>query len=106
MISRRRFMTTGSLAVAASAVLGAPGATAPAVDQLNDWRAIRQQFDGLDPTMVHLGLFYMASHPRPVRAAIERYRRQIEANPLLTIEHANFGNEHNLMDAASRAVAQ
>ena len=106
MISRRRFMTTGSLAVAAGAVLGAPGATAPADEQLNDWRAIRQQFDGLDPTMTHLGLFYMASNPRPVRAAIERYRRQIEANPLLTIEHANFGNEHNLMDAASGAVAQ
>ena len=106
MISRRRFMTTGSLAVAAGAVLGAPGVAAPADDTLHDWRTVRQQFDGLDPTMIHLGLFYMASHPRPVRAAIERYRRQIESNPLLTIEHANFGNEHNLMEAASNAVAQ
>jgi hypothetical protein len=34
---------------------------------------------------VHLAGFYIASHPRPVREAIERYRKAIDENSFLTI---------------------
>jgi len=63
------------------AILAKPAAAA----DLHDWRVVREQFD-LDPNFAHLGLFYLTSHPRPVRAAIESYRRKLDANPFLTVE--------------------
>ena len=91
MISRRRFMTTGSLAVVAA------GTTLPRLTaaSLDEWTAVREQFD-LDPSFIHLSLFYMVSHPRAVRQAIEGHRRRLDANPLLTIEHSMFGADHNI----------
>jgi hypothetical protein len=56
---------------------------------LRNWSVVREQFD-LAPEYVHLGLFYLASHPRPVREAIERYRRKLDANPFLTVERSMF----------------
>ncbi|HUP47758.1 MAG TPA: aminotransferase class V-fold PLP-dependent enzyme [Thermoanaerobaculia bacterium] len=110
MISRRRFITTGSLAVAGGAALPLiaetprkPAAT-PAGD-LRDWVTVREQFD-LDPTHIHLGLFFLASHPRPVRQAIEEYRRKIDANPLVTVEHAMFSEEENLQEKVCTTIAR
>src|SRR5207247_11408826 len=89
MLNRRHFLVTSSLAAGALATvkpfLAKP---APAAD-LHDWRVVREQFD-LDPNFTHLGLFYLASHPRPVRAAIESFRRKLDANPFLTVERALF----------------
>ena len=107
MISRRRFITTGSLAVAAGSVLPpAVSATTPkpAPAGLSDWGRVREQFD-LDPTHTHLALFYLASHPRGVRQAIETYRKEIDGNPVISIEHAVFSAENNLMIGACEAVA-
>jgi len=50
---------------------------------------VRREFD-LSPDYIHLGLFYLTSHPRPVREAIERYRRQLDANPFTTVETSLF----------------
>ena len=99
MISRRRFMTTGSLAVVAAGT-ALPRLTAATPD---DWKAVREQFD-LDPSFIHVSLFYLVSHPRAVRQAIEGYRRKIDANPLLTVEHAMFGDEHNIPDEVCRTI--
>jgi hypothetical protein len=33
------------------------------------------------------GQFCLVSHPRPVRQAIERYRRMLDGNPFATVEH-------------------
>lgn len=49
------------------------------------WDEVRAQFD-LDPEYAHFGGFLLASHPRPVREAIEGYRRQLDRNPVMTIE--------------------
>lgn len=46
-----------------------------------DWRAVRALFD-LDPRIIHLTTFYLVSHPRPVRAAIDEYRRKLDADPM------------------------
>ena len=93
-LSRRRFLVAGSLSVAAGAVANArPLAAVPslpkAAPDLRNWSVVREQFD-LAPEYVHLGLFYLASHPRPVREAIERYRRKLDANPFLTVERSLF----------------
>ena len=87
MISRRRFLATSSLAAAAVAVYPRRVEPQPAVT--NDWDAVRAQFD-LNPAYTHLGLFYIASNPRPVREAIDAYRRKLDANPFLTVERSMF----------------
>jgi isopenicillin-N epimerase len=111
-LSRRRLLVGGSLTAAATAL--APAVTfaerlrGPASLPLNpdDWQSVREQFD-LDPQYVHLGLFYLASHPRPVRAAIERLRQRLDRNPFLTVERGMF--EDNLpkyYDAVTAALAR
>jgi len=107
MISRRRFLVTG-VAAAASAAVVRPGAAAPTqkpASDLSTWAAIREQFD-LNPEYTHLGLFYIASHPRPVRQAIEAYRKRLDGNPFLTVERAMFEKpEDNLPLRTCNAIA-
>ena len=79
-LSRRSFLVTGSLAAGALATVKPFAVKAAPMADLQDWSVVRRQFD-LDPAYVHLGLFYLTSHPRPVRAAIESYRKLLDANP-------------------------
>ena len=90
-LSRRRFFSTATAGIAAGAL--APVLAYPATrDDFDphDWASVRRQFN-LDSTYAHLGLFYLASHPRPVRAAVDANRTKLDANPLLTVEHRMFG---------------
>lgn len=105
MITRRRFLLASSVAVAGVAATKVPDlAAAPAVT--DDWSSVRAQFDALDPSYTHLGLFYIASHPRPVREAIEAYRRKLDANPFMTVERSMFEKpEDNLPVKACNAIA-
>lgn len=103
MLSRRRFLVTGSAAAAAGALPALAAIPKPA--DLRDWDEVRRQFD-VDPSFIHAGLFYLASHPRPVRAAIEQYRRMLDGNPLETVEQALFGApERNLTSKTTTAIA-
>jgi selenocysteine lyase/cysteine desulfurase len=60
-----------------------------AAPDLTDWAAVRAQF-ALAPNRVHLTSFLLATHPRPVREAIDRHRRRLDANPVEYL-HANEG---------------
>ena len=105
-LSRRNFLVTGSLAAGALATvkpfLAKP---APPAD-LRNWRVIREQFD-LDPNFVHLGMFFLASHPRPVRAAIESYRKKLDANPFPTVDRGMFENpEHSIPERIAGEIAK
>jgi isopenicillin-N epimerase len=111
-LSRRRLLVGGTLTAAATAL-------APAVTFANrlrlpsslpldpdDWQSVREQFD-LDPQYVHLGLFYLTSHPRPVRAAIERLRQRLDRNPFLTVEEGMFeDNLPKFYDGVTAALAR
>src|SRR5947209_6240053 len=96
-LSRRSFFASLS---AGAALLG-PGALAAAAApggpaDLGDWAAVRRLFD-LDPEYAHLALFFLASHPRPVREAVEAHRQRLDRNPVETVERATFGKqEENL----------
>lgn len=107
-LSRRHFLFTGTASLAAGALLPAVAAPPPkkqAPVDFKSWSSIREQFD-INPDYVHLGLFYIASHPRPVRAAIEKYRQQLDGNPLDTVEKGMFqAPENNLPLRAATAVA-
>ncbi len=45
------------------------------------WEALRADFN-LVPDLIHMAGFFLASHPKPVRDAIEMYRRALDANPI------------------------
>jgi isopenicillin-N epimerase len=99
-VTRRNFLVGSSLTVAAGALTpllsGAepPKTASPA--RYDDWASVRREFD-LSPDYIHLGLFYLTSHPRPVREAIEKYRRQLDSNPFVTVEASLFESaEKNL----------
>jgi selenocysteine lyase/cysteine desulfurase len=55
----------------------------------------------LDPEYVNLTTFLLASHPRIVREAIERHRRELDANAALYLSQS----ERALEDAARSAAA-
>jgi selenocysteine lyase/cysteine desulfurase len=92
-LTRRNFLISGSLSLAAGAlspVLVQAGKTRPGAPvDFKDWESVRGEFE-LAPDYVHLALFFLASHPRPVRQAIEQYRGKIDANPFVAVESAVF----------------
>lgn len=111
-LSRRRLLVGGTLTAAATAFAPAVSfaerfrGTATLPLNPDDWQSVRQQFD-LNPEYVHLGLFYIASHPRPVRAAIERFRQRLDRNPFLTVEQGMFEPDHPKMyEAVTAALAR
>ncbi len=96
-MERRDFLKRGGMALGAAALAGAPGRAAQAVtkdavrtaaapilpgrDDPQDWGWVRSQFDLLDPSLAHFDGFYLTSHPKSVRAAIDKYRTALDQNP-------------------------
>jgi hypothetical protein len=110
VLSRRRFLTAPTALAAGallpSALLSALAARAAAPADLSDWEAVRAQF-ALDPAHLHFASFFIASHPTPVREAIEGYRRAIDSNPFLVIEQGLFEDEaHNVPLQVKTEIAQ
>jgi len=98
--SRRQFLAlpavAGAVALLPGGLLTALARETPAVPDLSDWNSVRAQF-ALDPAYAHFASFFIASHPAPVREAIEAYRRSIDQNPFLVIEQGLFEDEaHNV----------
>ena len=92
-LTRRNFLISGSLSLAAGALsplLVQAEKTKPSTAaDFKDWESVRREFE-LAPDYIHLALFYLASHPRPVRQAIEQYRAKIDANPFVAVDSAIF----------------
>ena len=96
-ISRRRLLTGTAAAAGAAAMApliytGTAAQSSPSQPDLRSWDGVRSQFV-LDPSYTHAALFFIASHPRPVREAIDRYRNEIDRNPFLAVEHGVFSYE-------------
>jgi isopenicillin-N epimerase len=64
------------------------------------WEEVRANFN-LAPDLIHMAGFFLASHPKPVRDAIEQCRRAFDANP---IEYF-FGNVEKAESAVVGAAA-
>jgi isopenicillin-N epimerase len=87
-LNRREFVATAAGALltgAASRTASPKEAPASGAESYANWSAVKAQFD-LAPQWLHFSQFYIVSHPRPVREAIERYRRMLDANPFITVE--------------------
>lgn len=92
-MNRRNFLITAGVSGAAFVISGSAPAeareTAP-TGETSIWESVRSQFDLLAADKVHLSSFFLVSHPRPVREAIEAHRRAIDANPFEYIEENVF----------------
>lgn len=96
-LERRRFLgafaaTTAAATTALSACQSAQGAPPPATrpepvaaPPPDPWARVRAEFE-LSPEWLHFAGFLLASHPKPVREAIERHRRALDENPALYLE--------------------
>jgi selenocysteine lyase/cysteine desulfurase len=84
-MDRRQFLARSGLALAAGALGGAlvaPPAAAPsrARPRSDEWAAVRDQF-ALTRDYIYLAGLLLATHPAPVREAIEAHRRGLDENP-------------------------
>ncbi len=100
-MERRDFLVRTGLAVGATALARAAEAARASVRaSLDGWPAVRALFE-LDPKLIHMTGFFLASHPRPVREAIERHRRALDLEPVGYF----FDNEERLEAAVLAAAA-
>src|SRR5688572_25725021 len=92
-MNRRQFLLRSGVSLTA-ATLATPRMQAiPPIDSTsehNRWSSVRNQFDQLSPDYIHLSSFFIASHPRPVREAIEKHRQAIDSNPFVYLEEHMF----------------
>ncbi len=105
-MERRGFLVRTGLLLGARAFapalrpLGAQAPDPPSPD-VDSWAKVKALFE-LDPRVAHLSSFFLCSHPRPVREAIERLRRDLDANPIRFF----FENEERLEAATLQAAAE
>jgi isopenicillin-N epimerase len=64
------------------------------------WQRVREQF-AISPEIIDMSALLVASHPRPVRDAVEKYRRALDENPTIFLENNNSRlTSHTLEEAA------
>ena len=101
-MKRRFFLRSTGLALGAGVVLPhlSQGSTTPSLDS---WSNVREQFL-LQPGRIHMAQMFLASHPKPVRDAIDRYRKLLDESPVEYWEK-NFGTmEPSLCEAAAKYI--
>jgi len=103
-VTRRQFvlgsgLAAGGVGLAGRTVAGATTAALPngvASFKPDDWASVRAQFR-LDPDFAHLSNFYIVSHPKPVRDAIDRHRQALDENPFLYLEQHMFERVEDML---------
>ncbi len=104
-MDRRGFLTRTGLSFAAAALAAAApyraasGAPSSQAASLDTWEAVRDLFL-LTRDTLHFGGLYLASHPTPVREAIEGHRRGLDENPVLYLRQQGSVAEAAVLRAA------
>lgn len=104
-MDRRHFLRHAGLAVAGAAAgcdagPGRGSSALPPRASGGDWDEARAQF-ALAADWVHMSALLIASHPRAVREAIDRHRRELDRNPVVYLQERN----RPLREAARGAAA-
>lgn len=86
--------------LAACAPGAPPDALAPSQPGSWTWEQIRAEFPA-DPAHVHMTSFFLCSHPRVVREAIEQHRRGLDENPVHYLDDNVARFEKSLRRAAA-----
>lgn len=88
-MDRRQFLTTaaggGVAALGASYASATQGQPVPLPSRDWSWAQVKREFD-IAPNIVQMSSFYLASHPRLVREAIDRHRRGLDQDSHSYIE--------------------
>jgi isopenicillin-N epimerase len=110
LLGRRDFLVRTGLVLGAAGLGGAVAScdagdssreeTAQPVVAAGSWAGVRAQFD-LDPKLRHFSAFYLASHPRPVREAIDRHRSGLDADAAGYLHENQIGLEGKVVQAAA-----
>jgi isopenicillin-N epimerase len=93
-----RTASTAGPAPAAPGPSSPPPAPAPA--DLSTWTGVKAEF-GLAGELVHMAGFFLASHPRVVRDAIDAHRRGLDLDPFGYVEDNVARLERAVRDAAA-----
>jgi len=108
-VSRRMFLATAGAitagALAPGRLLAAVAQHAPNPPDVTTWAAVRALFP-LDKTKAHFAGFFLASHPKPVSDAIAAFRRALDENPFLQIEHRMLTETDNVLAAVCASAAK
>jgi selenocysteine lyase/cysteine desulfurase len=99
-LDRRAFLVRTGLGVAAAAVARGEAPPVQAQPLLDDWLAVRGLFT-LRPDLLHFGGLLLASHPAPVRAAIEAHRSGLDNNPVEYLHDNQARLEAEVLRAAA-----
>ena len=76
-MNRRKFLVRAGVAATARAVAGACRSRRSALmGSADEWDKVQEQFN-LSRDQIELSALFIASHPKPVRDAIEREQSQI-----------------------------
>jgi selenocysteine lyase/cysteine desulfurase len=97
MSTRRQFLKNTAAAVAAASY--APRALGAGFDP-GSWSSVRDQFD-LDDGVTNLTTFLLASHPKPVRDAIERHRLALDRDAKRYLDDQEVSAERHVRAAAA-----
>ena len=92
---------TSLLAQGAGLALGLARPAADAPLDPRSWASVRAQF-AIPAGVHHLAGFVLAPHPRPVRDAIERHRRGLDADPFRYVHEHQEALETEVRAAAAR----
>lgn len=84
-MNRRQVLIAGGAALATAALPKAAFSFSEQISGVGDWEWIRNQFE-LTRDVVNMSGFFLASHPKPVRDAIEKHRRGLDNEPFTYIE--------------------
>jgi selenocysteine lyase/cysteine desulfurase len=87
-------------AAAAGVVAGCGGSPKPPVDP-RGWAAVKAQF-ALARDVRHFDAFVLATHPKTVRAAIERHRSGLDADPNGYLREHEAELDQRVLEAAGR----
>ena len=68
---------------------------------LETWEDIRAQFE-INPDRIHMAQMLFASHPKPVRDAIEMHRKGLDVNPVEYLEERLFTQDNVTRQAAAK----
>ena len=100
-MNRRKFLVGAGLAATAGAFVSSCGSRRSAsTESASEWDKVRAQFN-LTPDQIDLSALFIASHPKPVRDAIEHFRRTLDENPTFYLSEQLNSHENDVLEAAA-----
>jgi len=99
-VNRRAFIVRLGVVAVVESVAGACGGGHSVVSEDQDlWGEVRAQFN-LARDQIDLSALFIASHPKPVREAIERYRATLDEAPTFYLREQLNNHENDVLEAA------